>query len=209
MTVLSDRQRDLVEELYALFGPPRVRFCPLTLTPRQEAFLHLRSREAFFGGAAGGGKSVALLAGGLQHCDVPGYHALIVRRSHAELALPGNLIELSQRWLAGSSASWNSDLKQWRFPGRGRSGADGATLTFGYLNDDSDVYRYFGSSFSYLAFDELTRFPELHYRRMFRVLRQPTGLADGAAAADGTRLADVPVRIRSASNPGGEHHEWV
>ena len=45
---------------------------------------------------------------------------------------------------------------------------------------------------------------------MFRVLRQPTNTEGRfAAAPDGTRLQDVPVRIRSASNPGGPGHMWV
>ena len=203
------REQSAIDELYDLFGPPRLRFCPLTPTPRQEAFLLLDAFEVFYGGAAAGGKTAALLMSALQYCDVPGYDALLVRLSLAELQLPGNLIDLSHDWLAASKASWNGEQKQWRFPGRGRSGAGGATLTFGYLADDRDVARYFGSSFSYLGFDELTRFPEALYRRMQRVLRQPTGLEAGAPATDGTTLADVPVRVRSASNPGGEHHEWV
>lgn len=206
---LSTSDKALIDQLYASFGPPRLRFCPLQPTARQEAFLLLDAFEVFYGGAAGGGKTAALLMGALQYVDVPGYHALIVRKSLAELALPGNLIELSHDWLAGGKARWHGDTNQWRFPGRGRSGAGGASITFGYLADDGDLGRYAGSSFSYLAFDELTRFPETHYRRMQRVLRQPTGLNEGAAAPDGARLADVPVRLRAASNPGGEHHEWV
>jgi predicted phage terminase large subunit-like protein len=206
---LTTAQQAAAERLLDLVGPLRLRYCPLNPTARQEAFLRLQVREALYGGAAGGGKTIALLMGALQYCDVPGYHALIVRISLQELQLPGNLIELSHDWLTATKAAWNGELKQWRFPGRGRTGAGGATLTFGYLADPADVQRYAGSSFSYLGFDELTRFPETHYRRMVRVLRQPTGLNAGAVASDGTRLADVPLRIRSASNPGGPHHEWV
>jgi hypothetical protein len=186
--------RTVIEELYTLFGPPRLRCVPLGLTARQEAFLMLTELEVFYGGAAGGGKSVGLLAGALQYADVPGYSALIIRKSLAELQLPGNMIDLSHDWLATSKATWNGELKQWRFPGRTRTGSGGATLTFGYLADDNDVSRYFGSSFSYLGFDELTAFPETHYRRMRRVLRQPTAINPGDPAPDGTRLADVPPR---------------
>src|SRR4051794_14693933 len=206
---LSPAEQQTIEELYSLFQPPRLRYCPLTPTPTQEAFLMLTAYEVFYGGAAGGGKTAALLMSALQYADVPGYHALLLRPSLAELALPGNLIDLSHEWLAPTKAVWNGELKQWRFPGRTRSGAGGATLTFGYLADDNDVARYAGSSFSYLGFDELTRFPELRYRRMQRVLRQPTGLHRGEPAPDGTCLADVPARLRAASNPGLEHHEWV
>jgi hypothetical protein len=84
----------------------------------------------------------------------------------------------------------------------------GATLTFGYLADEGDLNRYSGNSYSFIAYDELTMFDELHYRRMTRALRQPTDHVKGAAA-DGTRIARVPVRVRSTSNPGGRGHEWV
>ncbi|HEV2590636.1 MAG TPA: phage terminase large subunit [Gaiellaceae bacterium] len=206
---LRGADRQAIEELYSFFAPPRVRYSPLIPTPTQEAFLMLSAYEAFYGGAAGGGKTAALLMSALQYADVPGYHALLLRPSLTELALPGNLIDLSHDWLAATKASWNAEMNQWRFPGRTRSGAGGATLTFGYLRDDGDVARYAGTSFSYLGFDELTRFPELHYRRMQRVLRQPTGMQRGDPAPDGTCLADVPARLRAASNPGLDHHEWV
>lgn len=49
------------------------------------------------------------------------------------------------------------------------------------------------------GFDELTQFPEHQYRYMFSRLRRPAG---------GT-LADVPLRMRAASNPGGPGHDWV
>jgi predicted phage terminase large subunit-like protein len=209
MATRSTTEQRAVESAYRLFGPLRLRNCPLTPTPRQEAFLLLNAFEVFFGGAAAGGKTAALLMAALQYSDVPGYHALLVRTSLTELYLPGNLIDLSHQWLTGTRARWQGDLHQWRFPGPGRSGAGGATLGFGYLADQSDVARYAGSSYSYLGFDELTRLEELLYRRMLRVLRQPTGLSPGAPARDGTRLDDVPVRVRSASNPGGAHHEWV
>jgi len=202
-------ERRAIDDAYRLFGPARLRNCPITPTARQEAFLLLDQFEVFFGGAAGGGKTAALLMAALQYTDVPGYHALMVRTSLAELQLPGNLIDLSQQWLAGGRARWNGDLHQWRFPGPNKTGAGGASLSFGYLADQADVARYAGASFSFLAFDELTRFDELLYRRMLRVLRQPTGVEHGQPARDGTRLNDVPVRVRSASNPGGRHHEWV
>jgi predicted phage terminase large subunit-like protein len=209
MSELTASDAATIESVYRSYGPPRLRNCPLMPTPRQEAFLLLHALEVFFGGAAGGGKSIALLIAGLQYSDVPGYDALLLRPTLSELQLPGGLIALSHDWLGPSRAHWESDRKLWRFPGAGRSGAGGATVGFGYLENTSDLGRYAGTSYSFLAFDELTRFDEQLYRRMFRVLRQPTALVAGAAASDGTRLADIPVRVRSASNPGGPGHSWV
>lgn len=209
MSEMTPNDIETVNRLYALFGPPRIRYCPWIPTPRQEAFLLMNEFEVFYGGAAAGGKTAALLMSTLQYADVPGYDALIVRKSRSELSLPGNLIELSHKWLGSTDAEWNGAMAMWRFPGGGRSGAGGATISFGYLGDDGDLTRYAGSSFSFLAFDELTCFPEHHYRRMMRVLRQPTAQYTGTPAPDGLRLGDVPVRLRSASNPGGVYHEWV
>jgi predicted phage terminase large subunit-like protein len=209
MTNPLDKDVAAIDSVLALFGTVRLRNCPLLPTPRQEAFMLLREREVFYGGAAGGGKTVALLMDALQYSDVPGYDALLLRPSLSEFQLAGGLIDLSHDWLAGSRASWSGDTKTWRFPGPGgRTGAGGASLSFGYLANVEDLARYAGSSFSYLAFDELTRIPEQLYRRMFRVLRQPV-TTEGPVAADGTRLADVPVRVRATSNPGGTGHAWV
>src|SRR5262245_26644183 len=51
------------------------------LTGRQAEFLMFLGRDALYGGAAGGGKSVALLIAALQYVTEPGYSALILRRT--------------------------------------------------------------------------------------------------------------------------------
>ena len=98
--------------------------------------------EVLYGGAAGGGKSDALLMGALQYVDVPGYAALILRRTYADLALPGAIMARSKEWLKTTPARWNNNDKTWTFP-------SGATLTFGYLQHADDVYRYQSAEFQY------------------------------------------------------------
>jgi hypothetical protein len=117
-------------------------FCPLVETPKQKEFRKLTCREAFYGGAAGGGKSTALLMGALEHAYVPGYAALILRRDRQRLHLPGGLIPRSHEWLAGcKQAKWNASRCQWTFFTKGPP----ATITFGYLQSPADKFRY-GSS---------------------------------------------------------------
>jgi predicted phage terminase large subunit-like protein len=174
---------------------------------RQEAFLRLTHREVLYGGAAGGGKSVALLMAALQYSDVPGYHALLLRPSLTEFELPGGLIELAHEWLDSSKAHWSGETRSWHFPGPGRNGAGGASLRFGYLDGPKDATRYAGSSFSFIGFDELVRFEEAEYRRVFRMLRGP--MSAFGAAPDGTTIDVVPQRVRATSNPGGPNHNWV
>lgn len=164
-------------------------YCPHTPHPKQRHFLILSQREALYGGAAGGGKSDALLMGALEHVDVPGYAALILRRTYQDLALPGAIMDRSHEWLKGTDASWNGTDKRWVFP-------SGASLSFGYLDTDRDRFRYASAEFQYIAFDELTQFPEQWYRFLFSRLRRRRGV-------------DVPLRMRAATNPGGIGHEWV
>lgn len=152
--------------------------------------------EVFYGGAAGGGKSDWLLMGALEYVDVPGYAAIVFRRTFTDLALPGAIMARSHEWLApwarAGECSWSGQEKRWTF-------RSGATLQFAYMEHTNDELRYQSAEFQYVAFDELTQFPEHQYRYMFSRLRRP---ADGV-------LADVPLRMRAASNPGGPGHDWV
>lgn len=125
----------------------------------------------------------------LQHVDEPAYSALIFRRTYADLALPGAIMDRAHDWLGGSGARWNGQEKTWTFP-------SGATLTFGYLDTENDKYRYQGAEVQFLAFDELTQFRESQYLYLFSRLRRLAGSA-------------VPLRMRAASNPGGVGHDWV
>lgn len=161
---------------------------------KQEAFLSNFKREVLYGGAAGGGKSIAILAAAAQFVEESDYACLILRRSYADLALPGALMDEAQQWWAaltvnGQRAKWNSQDHTWTFP-------SGATITFGYLERENDKYRYASAEFQFIAFDELTTFTEAQYRFLFSRLRRKTG-------------STIPLRMRSASNPGGIGHGWV
>lgn len=174
---------------------------------KQHAFLWLHCQEALFGGAAGGGKSDALLMAALQWVDTPGYAAIILRRTFADLSLPGAVMDRSKEWLAGTDAKWNDNAKTWQFP-------NGGTLTFGYLQTAKDKFRYQGAEFQYIGFDEVTQFPEEDYRYLFSRLRKPEAPVgdsddDTQRKAIVRALSAVPLRMRCATNPGGEGHRWV
>jgi predicted phage terminase large subunit-like protein len=164
-------------------------YTPQTPTEPQQRFLDLECEEALFGGSAGGGKSSALLMGALQHVHVSGYAALLLRKTYADLSLPGALMDRALEWLHATDATWSDKTKTWTFP-------SGATLTFGYLENQRDHLRYQGAEFQYIGFDELTQFPEHQYRYLLSRLRR-------------LKTMDVPIRMRAASNPGGIGHEWV
>lgn len=156
---------------------------------KQRAFLLLNQREVFYGGAAGGGKSDALLMAALQYADVPGYAALLLRRKFTELSKPGALLHRAKDWMATTDAKWQAIPKTYVFPG-------GGSLTFGNLEKEADKYQYQSDEYQFIGFDELTQFTNTQYRYLFSRLRRLKG-------------SKVPIRMRSASNPGNIGHQWV
>lgn len=182
-----------LEQLSRLLTPRLNKYIPWGPTPTQAAFLLLDDvPEVMFGGAAGGGKSVAGLSAALQYVDVPGYSALMVRKTFPSLFQPGALIPLSHDWLQGTDAHWNGTDRQWRFP-------SGATLNFGYLDTDLDRFQYQGAAYPFIDFDELTHFTESQYTYLFSRCRRTEAM----------KARGIPLRMRSQSNPGGVGHEWV
>lgn len=169
--------------------PRLTKYIPHLPHPKQQVGLLLDNLEVFWGGAAGGGKSDWLLMAALQYVDVPGYSALLLRRTYADLSLPGAIMDRAQEWLRGTDAHWYEQRKTWVFP-------SGATLTFGYLDSENDKFRYQGAELQFCGFDELTQFTETQYRYLFSRLRKLEGV-------------QVPLRMRAASNPGGIGHDWV
>ncbi len=156
----------------------------------QKVFLRTYALEALFGGAAGGGKSSALLMAAMQYVDVPGYSAILFRRTFADLSLPGALMDRFKDWIAQhDDIHWNANSYVATFP-------SGARISFGYLNNQNDYLRYKGSEFQFIGMDEVTEIRESDYRYLFSRLRRP---ANGP-------LSQVPLRMRAASNPAPN---WV
>lgn len=184
--------------------PLRMLYAPPWFVPsgQQHVFLAVEHKEVFFGGAAGPGKSTALLIAALQYVDVPGYAALILRKTLTDLQLPGALMEMAHQWLHDTDARWNGNTHTWSFP-------SGATLSFGHLRHELVKFRYQSAAFQFIGWDELTHFSETSYQYLFSRCRRPADIGQLNASPAGMTLADVPLRVRSASNPGGVGHDWV
>lgn len=234
---------DLAAKMAPRIVSPYVRHIP---HPAQQVYLNLGVREALYGGAAGGGKSDALLMAALQYVDVPGYSALILRRTWADLVLPGAIMDRAKNWLANTPVKMHDGGRSWTFP-------SGAKLQFGYLARDDDKYRYQSAEFQFIGFDELTQWDrEETYDYMFSRIRRPQlsclncrtplsretniehkngykhttrlgrakcggarAFPDPAVMAqypdspDGINIFNIPLRMRSATNPGGRGAHWV
>lgn len=165
------------------------RWCPQTPLPSQQMFLDATEPEVLFGGQAGPGKSSGILMRGLKYVDVPGYSALLLKKTYADLSRAGALMDRLGGWLAPTAARWVDREKAWRFP-------SGAVVAFGYLDNVNDHLNYQGPEYQLIGIDELTQHRETQPLWMQTRLRSIKELG-------------VPEQFVATTNPGGPGHRWV
>ena len=152
----------------------------------QEKFHRCNAFEVFYGGAAGGGKTDSLLMEAARQVDKRTYKGILFRRTYPELET--SLIMRAFEWYPALGGRPTNGGKLWIFK-------SGATIRFGHLEHDKDVYKYQSAQFDFIGFDELTTFNEFQYTYLFSRCR-------------GTDPS-VKRYVRSASNPGNIGHVWV
>jgi len=160
----------------------------------QEHFLSTPADIAFYGGAAGGGKTWALLIEPIRHKSVPGFACVTFRRTYPQVTNPGGLWDesVSVYSLVGGIPR-QSDL-MWKFP-------SGAVIRFAHLQHEQNRLDWQGSQIPLICFDELTHFTRNQFFYMFSRNRS---------------LCGVRPYIRGTCNPvpdddetGGWIHEFV
>lgn len=154
----------------------------------QTALLTCPVEDVLFGGARGGGKTDGLLGDWLSHEEFHGEHArgILFRRSYPEL----EEIQERAQALFGPIApeGWHGTSRTWTFP-------SGARLKFRHMDRDVHANKYQGHSYTWLAFDELTHWPDpAPVDKLRATLRSAHG---------------VPCLFRATANPGGPGHNWV
>lgn len=106
---------------------------------------------AVFGGAAGGGKTFALLVEAARHTATRGFRGVIFRRTNPQIMAGGGLWDAAAAVYPRVGAVASLSRKEYTFPGGGR-------LAFRHLQHESDVYDWQGAELAFIGWDELTHF---------------------------------------------------
>ncbi len=149
-----------------------------------------RNADLFYGGAAGGGKSAALLAGSLRACvNYPGLEAYWFRESYPNLRRSIQKTLAYYRYADVLGAHWHDRDMELRFD-------NGSYIAFCYIRDSRQAQDYLSVSMQLLLLDERTQLRPDAVDLLYSRVRKGN--------------SDAPVLgIRSASNPGGIGHAVV
>lgn len=150
----------------------------------QTDFLSSSADIVIGGGAAGAGKSFALLMEPLRHINNKKFSGVIFRRTFPQINNQGGLWDTS--WFySGLQAVPNKSDHKWIFP-------SGSSIGFQHLQHEADVLSHQGAQYPFIGFDELTHFTE---HQFFYLLSRNRS------------LSGVKPYVRATCNPDPD--SWV
>lgn len=161
---------------------------PYKPTKKQAIFHATNANEVVYGGAAGGGKTKALIMDALFRClKYPGTTAVVFRRTYQELE--DTDIKEANSSYPKAIAKYNAGRHEFTLK-------NGSKILFRHCENEADRFNYSGIEIQFLYFDELTSFEQTIYDFLKTRMRAKKS------------LGVVPI-VRSATNPGNIGHGWV
>lgn len=124
-----------------------------TPTLKQAEFLSSTADEVLYGGAAGGGKTDALIFDAIgapeeKRMQLPIYRALIIRQTFPQLR---EMLDRARRWYPIANPKvefYDRPWTEWRWP-------SGAKVIFASCDRDIDVHQFQGQDYQWIGVDEL------------------------------------------------------
>ena len=177
LSLAEDASVETIDAYQSIYIPNNGRdtFEPLYLTPQpgpQTAFMCSSADIVIYGGAAGGGKTFALLLEGLRHKDIAGFSGVVFRKNYTQITASGGLWDAANKiygQVQGARPKKTPKL-HWFFS------PSGARIHFAHLERDEDLQGWQGSEICYLAFDELTHFSRHQFLYMLSRNRSTCGI---------------------------------
>ena len=161
---------------------------PYQPTKKQAIFHATNANEVVYGGAAGGGKTKALIMDAFFRClKYPGTTAAIFRRTYQEL---------EDTDIKEATASYPKEIAKYNAGRHEFTLKNGSKILFRHCENEADRFNYSGIEIQFLYFDELTSFEQTIYDFLKTRMRAKKS------------LGVVPI-VRSATNPGNIGHGWV
>ena len=154
----------------------------------QQAKFHASpAKFRLLGGAAGGGKTIAVIWEAILRSikyDFP-ITGAIFRKSYPELE--ATIIRTMRELLPDWSYQYHSQRHTMTI-------FNGSIIEFCYAESDDDVYRYQSREWDWLGIDELTHFTEFQWTYLLSRVRT---------------TKPINTKFFAATNPGNVGHEWV
>jgi len=168
-----------------------VRIPDYTASERQTKFHMSEAFETLYGGAAGGGKTAALVGEAVTYAmRHPKARVYVFRKTIPELkqsVTPEIYKQTAEYTEHTKGIKYNSQDRAFNF-------ANGSVIQLAYLENPADKYKYQSAEIHLLLIDELTHFTQDEYEYLKTRVRS-TG--------------EHPLKVMAATNPGGVGHGWV
>lgn len=154
---------------------------------KQRAFLECPAFEVCYGGAAGGGKTDALLIAALMGVKNAGWTALIVRRNLVDMEKGGGIIDRSKVLYRGRG-HYDGNKRRWVF-------GNDRIIEFGHCKTQADLEKYYSSQYTFIGVEQGEQFTEHMYTFFFSRVR--------------TTNPDIRCQVRMTVNPVGVGKGWI
>jgi predicted phage terminase large subunit-like protein len=155
---------------YEEFKPPAGQTWIVPQAGPQRAFLSSTADIALFGGAAGSGKSWALLLEAMRYPSRrQGFDSVVFRRNTTDIRRPGGLWSETMRLFPHAKAYPITHLLTWRWN-------KGGSVKLSHLEHENTVLDWHGSQVPCICFDELTTFTRHQFFYLLSRNRSTTGV---------------------------------